>query len=315
MSATSSNVEDLGGDVLLEVGGQLLRVSKGLLSFASPYFKALFSPKWSEGAKANAGEPVRLEGDNMVIGMMLFRILHMQWPFDRAPGSQQLIRLATMADKYDCIKAIRMPVRWFLSPPHHDPAGLGTSDFVRLTSVAATFDIPEGFRRFTKALIIDATEPITGPFPDNLPAEIWGEQALTLQLGSKRLVSLASELSRRTCPGTANDPCDQTSMWLADRVRNAPVVVMDMEIRPALDIFANIEKQTIAQVLAQAHLVAGLPESAPVCRAHDRTITMTKVEYRRILDDIVRQTEGLCLDCVNGPMPGTWMVHCRIPHA
>ena len=77
-----------------------------------------------------------------------------------------------------------MQIRWFLSPPFHDPAGLGTSDFVHLTSVAATFDIPEGFRRFTKAIIMDTTDPITGPFPDNLPAEIWGEQALTLQLGS-----------------------------------------------------------------------------------------------------------------------------------
>lgn len=111
MAPTPATI-DLSGDVTLIVGSKEeqvnLRVSKALLSFASKYFNALFSRNFSEGSTAAHGQDMTFEGDQANAVTNLLTILHMrkEGPQPMEPGD--LVQLGIVADKYDCVKALRL---------------------------------------------------------------------------------------------------------------------------------------------------------------------------------------------------------------
>jgi hypothetical protein len=106
---------DLGGDANLLVGPKgsqvRIRVCKALLCFASKYFNALFSSKFSEGGLAEQGQDVMLGEDEPDAVVNLCKILHMKYTWPTPMNPKELLHLAIVADKYDCVKAIHLAVQ------------------------------------------------------------------------------------------------------------------------------------------------------------------------------------------------------------
>lgn len=115
---------DPEGDVILafkktdaETQIKYLASSK-VLSLASPVFRALFSPAFSEGDRVRKGEVPCIEfpEDDAEAMDVILRILHYSSkgvPFDVAP--EPLAAIAIHRDKYDCGKALTVWVRHWLN--------------------------------------------------------------------------------------------------------------------------------------------------------------------------------------------------------
>ncbi|KAJ5894622.1 hypothetical protein N7495_006313 [Penicillium taxi] len=110
---------DQNGDLILVVNSQLTKktrrflVSSNLLGLASPVFKESFGSNIREGLLANQACPEEVplpEDDPDTMGALL-AILHYQEPQDIAHmDTMWLASLASLCDKYDCVKAFRA---WF----------------------------------------------------------------------------------------------------------------------------------------------------------------------------------------------------------
>ena len=104
-------VADPEGDVRFIIGNseftKVLRVSSKVLSLASPVFKALFSPKFSEGTALSISQAVpeiRLPDDDPEAMQLILHILHHG---KNAPGIlriELLEKVAVLCDKYDIVK-------------------------------------------------------------------------------------------------------------------------------------------------------------------------------------------------------------------
>ncbi|KAF2724968.1 hypothetical protein K431DRAFT_343440 [Polychaeton citri CBS 116435] len=172
------------GDVILRVGGGEsklidgsnalnLRVSSHVLSNASRVFKALFSPRFSEGATLSSVGSVEipLPNDEPESMRIMCAALHFKLkPEDDNISSPTLLSLARLSDKYDCAAALRHCFyTWFTE-----------GDFWTLLATARAFNaayIIQDHRfvdKFGQNLIAKYRMPIrtTTPGLEGLPVEV-----------------------------------------------------------------------------------------------------------------------------------------------
>ena len=106
--STEIKTVDLGGDTNLLVGPAgcqvRIRVLKTLLSLASKYSCDLFSQGFMQG------DDVVLDEDEPDAMVNLCKILHMQYTAPKPMNSKELLHLGIVAEKYGCVKAIRLAV-------------------------------------------------------------------------------------------------------------------------------------------------------------------------------------------------------------
>jgi len=150
---------DLGGDVSLIFGVKgcqvRIKVQKALLFMVSTYFRALFSPGFSEGN--TAGADIELDEDEPDAIVNLMKILHMQYTWPIPMTALELVSLAVVADKYDCVKAIQLSLgNLFPSIPESFTA----KDMVKLAAAAYLFDNPHFFRACTFKLLISYPDSV-----------------------------------------------------------------------------------------------------------------------------------------------------------
>ena len=152
---------DLGGDVNLLVGPQgcqvRIRVCKPLLSFASQYFNALFSGQFSEGGLAERGQDVMLEEDEPDAVVNLCKILHMKYTWPTPMNPKELLHLAIVADKYDCVEAIHLAVQP-LFPTGRFPGGCWAARDMIVASYL--LDHPHYFSIYTKMMLARYSYPL-----------------------------------------------------------------------------------------------------------------------------------------------------------
>ncbi|CRG91088.1 hypothetical protein PISL3812_08136 [Talaromyces islandicus] len=131
---------DPEGDVMLKLeDGEAARnflVSSKILSLASPVFKTLFAPSFSEGTKlAELGYiEVSLHDDNPCAMRSMLAILHYQDATELDGADPKAIAtFAICCDKYDCVKPIRPWVEaWF-----HNRLCISTAEDYGLILLAA----------------------------------------------------------------------------------------------------------------------------------------------------------------------------------
>jgi hypothetical protein len=166
------------GDVIFILQQTRLLVSSIILSSASPVFKAMFGPSFTEGqGQRSAGEPreVTLHDDDLKAMDRLCRILHHQSQTkDTHLGSlgdvencvDHLFNLTVVADKYDCIDSVEAVVKVLLSELASNSLSLLVSLTVKpllvLSAVAYKIDDWRYFALFTRRMVLDVSRSYSG---------------------------------------------------------------------------------------------------------------------------------------------------------
>jgi len=144
---------DLGGDVSLIFGVKgcqvRIKAQKALLSMVSNYFRALFSQGFSEGSKP-ASEALELDEDEPDAIVSLMAILHMRYTGPMPMTTLEIVSLAVVTDKYDCVKAVRLSLDALFPAIATD---MSATDMVRLAVAAYLLDYPGMFTKATLKLI------------------------------------------------------------------------------------------------------------------------------------------------------------------
>ena len=150
---------DPDGDVTLELSGSdaqfSLLVSSKALTLASSVFKAMFNSGFKESLSNRAGSgkhSVALPDDDVEAFTLLCHIFHHHVSeVPREVSVDCLENIATICDKYDCIKVIGSWAfmwlhLWIKSPP-------SANNLNRLMSTALILDDPDTFSRFSWEIV------------------------------------------------------------------------------------------------------------------------------------------------------------------
>ena len=171
-------IVDLGGDANLLVGPNgcqvRIRVCKALLCFASKYFNALFSGNFSESVFEGQGQDVPLEEDEPDAVVNLCKILHMKYTWPASMTPKELLHLAIVADKYDCVKALQLSVQSLFPRSKLTCDAWGVRDLIVASYL---LDHPEWFQKYTKILIGSYTQPLSeiglSEMGQRVPMAVW----------------------------------------------------------------------------------------------------------------------------------------------
>jgi hypothetical protein len=106
---------DRRGNVVVNIGGERVRVSSTILSHASPVFAAMFGSGFKETvtAQTTTANPVNitLPEDDLNAFVVLCEIIHLQTDkmllAPQLRNIQELEKLRVLADKYQCVAKIK----------------------------------------------------------------------------------------------------------------------------------------------------------------------------------------------------------------
>lgn len=94
--------------------------NSAILRFTSPVFRAMLGPNFAEGAQlrsSNGNFELELPDDDAAATDAVISILHHTWKPPKYVPKEQLLPLAQVAHKYDCVAAVRTDIvsRWVAS--------------------------------------------------------------------------------------------------------------------------------------------------------------------------------------------------------
>lgn len=147
------------GDVVLHVSERRFLVWSGALRLASPVFAAMFDGRFAEGQALSAASPpeIALPGDDATAMSVLCNITHMRTAdVDDAMDMAGLIKLALLADKYDCVHILHPWARIWVTKLMLNKR---PRDLERILVTAYILDLAEEFFQTSQAMIRDTTEP------------------------------------------------------------------------------------------------------------------------------------------------------------
>ena len=148
------------GDVILIVGPEKLklRVHSLFLKAVSRPFSAMFGPDWKEGHSLFGRDgPVELPlpEDNAAALKIICAIIHHRnnmVPLTLA--ASDVLGIAVIADKYDCVDVLRFVSGGWLQPRESE-----AGDLMLLTAAAYSFQNALAFREITRVMILNYGGP------------------------------------------------------------------------------------------------------------------------------------------------------------
>lgn len=167
---TTIDITTTDGDVLLVLGETRLRVSSVILSSASPVFRTMLGPNFSEGQGNRSAEnpkEIPLEDDDVATTTRFCRLLHHQnelpetshgqKPLELRAAAKELYDLAVLADKYNAVQSIRMAGAYLLSElgANSRPEAMPMEVLLYLITTAFIMEDPRHFILFTRRLVMD----------------------------------------------------------------------------------------------------------------------------------------------------------------
>lgn len=149
------------GDVILVLSTARLRVSSVILASASPVFKAMLGPNFSEGQDPRSvqnSKEISLPDDDAAAMTRLCYLIHHQHDSQAEEslesGAKSLFALAMVTDKYACTTALNITGRFLLSN-FSTPA---ITSILTAGALLNLFDNRRYFNYFTRCLALDTTE-------------------------------------------------------------------------------------------------------------------------------------------------------------
>ena len=150
------------GDLELVVGPQRerIRVYIFMLKVASKPFGALLGPNFKEGQASNPTgktKEINLPEDDPEAMRSICMVLHyLGDKLDSTPPSELLLSIAALADKYDCVGAIRAHAKLWVSNNYKKG---NSDDRFRTLTAAYILDDPLGFTKTSAALVLHRRGP------------------------------------------------------------------------------------------------------------------------------------------------------------
>jgi len=148
------------GDVILVVGPEKakLRVQSLFLKAASKPFSAMFGPDWKEGHDTlDLDAPVELplpEDNASALKLICAIIHHRNKKVPQSLAAGDVLGVAVIADKYDCVHALKFASGSWLRPGKNK-----AGDLMLLTAAAYLFQNAQAFNEITRALILNHDGP------------------------------------------------------------------------------------------------------------------------------------------------------------
>lgn len=162
-----SEISSDDGDTILVLTSARLRVCSAILCSASPVFKVMLGPKFSEGQDLrNVQNPkeISLPDDDTAAMTRLCRLIHHQHdPQAGEPhefAAKALFDLTVLMDKYACTAALSMAWQFLLSS-FATPlvsSTLSAETLLYLAAAANLLDNRRYFCCFTRRLVLNATK-------------------------------------------------------------------------------------------------------------------------------------------------------------
>lgn len=144
------------GDLILMVGPQEseFRVRSTLLMDVSKLFSAMLGPHWKEGHdKRDHDGPFELklpDDDAAALKIMCAIIHHENEKVPRTLPAGDVLAVAVVADKYDCVNVLKFASETWLRTSESEPANL-----MLLTAAAYLFRNAQAFSEITRALVLN----------------------------------------------------------------------------------------------------------------------------------------------------------------
>ena len=225
-------VMDPEGDVILELHDRTLLVSSKIISLASPVFKAMLGPSFTEGRPDASGRStLKLPKDDPEAIHALFSMLHLQYQLSEADFNYKFLEnLTVVADKYDCAKAVRALSTLFTQKLFELEKTWQSLDFGRLLCPAYVFDDPSLFRDVTRMLVYESADSngiefnasrygMSEEMAELIPSEILGK---SLSSCPKYLVGLLMKSRSKTRLCGTEDEDQLTSRFRGFDFTTAP---------------------------------------------------------------------------------------------
>ncbi|MCJ1371395.1 hypothetical protein MMC20_002610 [Loxospora ochrophaea] len=334
-------VMDPEGDVILELHDRTLLVSSKIISLASPVFKAMLGPSFTEGRPDASGRStLKLPKDDPEAIHALFSMLHLQYQLSEADFNYKFLEnLTVVADKYDCAKAVRALSTLFTQKLFELEKTWQSLDFGRLLCPAYVFDDPSLFRDVTRMLVYESADSngiefnasrygMSEEMAELIPSEIlaklgYAERRMKTSLQAD-LEDLISPLLHQPIPSYRRRQkhllrlreCKVEAInFFLVQLRSHCLWPLAKAFRERLsDILRRLDGLTFAnrEVLCQSCDSKGWVTSDEACDACN--LGFDRQVYG--IMEKARAFEGLCLDCVKSKT-ASWQEGtqtCRIRH-
>lgn len=195
-----ANAEGVAKDCILVVGSDKvdIQVNSVFLSAVSQPFRAMFAPEWRTGHAHKTSNGFQMkwlpDDDGTALQLICGVIHHESHAMPNEIPAQTVLRVAIMADKYDCCRALRYASESWLNPKRDV-----VDDLFILTAAAYLFDNATAFRQLTKKMILTYNGPFAaaswGGVEDMLDWKLLGGSPAPLYLYSCDLADASPQRS------------------------------------------------------------------------------------------------------------------------
>ncbi|KAK5128374.1 hypothetical protein LTR85_003042 [Meristemomyces frigidus] len=133
-----------------------IRVSSAMMSYGSPVFKAMLGNDFKEGRQLKTASRVEIQlpDDNARVMVIICQVLHLRhYALPADLSSSEILQVAALADKYDCVEALRFASQHWMSK-RMDSMGtaMSTPDRVNMLAAACLLHNADVFRRMAQNL-------------------------------------------------------------------------------------------------------------------------------------------------------------------
>ncbi|KAK5674440.1 hypothetical protein LTS10_012828 [Elasticomyces elasticus] len=209
------------GDIVLvlEDGKKRIKVQAAviftlILSFKSKVFKKMLGPHFLEGQTQRSPEQpqdIQLSDDNANAMELMCKLLHLGRPVGIKCTPRDLSRMASLADKYDCVDAVSLISeallkRW--AAPDISCTKSSGQGLARFAAVALALRLDDLFVQTTRCMVLDMSISFSAACNDELSASV------LLGLEEQRQFvrnSLLNALAAHTAGKCILDRCNVTS--------------------------------------------------------------------------------------------------------
>ncbi|KAM5360762.1 hypothetical protein BFJ70_g16769 [Fusarium oxysporum] len=280
------------GDLVLIVGPEetKLRVRSILLMAASKPFSVMLGPDWKEGHDMRDHDgpfELSLPDDNAATLKIICSIIHYQnKKIPRTLSAGDVLAVAVVADKYDCVNALK-----FASETWLGTSGDGSDNLMLLTAAAYLFRNALAFREITRALVLNYDGPYLALCTDDvesiMPWKIFC--MLEEQRGFARL-----EVSQILIAGGGTGSCWHNCGWTSKYAYAYMKLLERKDLWPA-----HLFHISISKALEKAERMPDpVPEERSTqCQYAYKHEPPAYREDRRWKLDSFNKKIGLCLRC------------------
>lgn len=299
--------------VLVLSNGVHVQIHTMVLRLASPVFAAMFGPHFAEGQRLDETNPplVPLPDDDPAAVTLLCRILHHKYHSSKYPELELFLRFAELADKYDCVSAVRATAAlWTQSHIKNAQAGkrAPSNDLLAITYL---LDQRKHFRTVTREIIYRQSDhcrslpppPTHHALPPALPlAMVKLRASKKLRLRDDATVVLKRAVLASWPSGGYVRDCKKSTCRA--RINDTFLLLDDAPPLEGASIASHLKCYSMKEELGMSGCfdrfwdVNTALKPCSLCYDAFKSVVWKLMDEKT--DEVVWKLDGLCLDCLKG---------------